>query len=179
MEMDEFFEAWIETIFRSVARTTAGLLKIGRLRQTSRPISWEPPYIGSQRSLVPDIWLEWGSTTLVIDAKYKRHFEELQMQRWSEIEADWKEQHRNDLLQVLAYANLAESRTIVSCLVYPCTPLTWNHLKDAGKLFHKAEITAGERALHLWMTAAPMKASIDEVAGPIIKELAPLLRANE
>lgn len=178
MKMERFFEAWTETLFRSVARTTAGTLKSGRLRQTTRPIAWDPPYMGSQKALIPDLWLEWGSTTLVIDAKYKRHFEELQTQRWHEIEADWKEQHRSDLLQVLAYANLAESRTVVSCLVYPCKPATWNYLKDAGKLFHKAEITVGERSLYFWMTAVPMKATVDEVAAPIIQQLMPVLRAN-
>lgn len=55
----------------------------------------------------------------------------------------------------------SQSQTIISCLVYPCTPATWAQLKDSGKLFHKAEITVGERALHLWMTAAPMKAAVD------------------
>jgi 5-methylcytosine-specific restriction endonuclease McrBC regulatory subunit McrC len=178
MEMEAFFEAWIETLFHSIARTTGGIMKVGRLRQTTRPIAWDPPYLGSQKSLMPDIWLQWGSTTLVVDAKYKRHFEELQMRSWGSIEAEWKEQHRNDLLQVLAYANLAESRTIVSCLAYPCTPATWTYLKEAGRLFHKAEITVGPRALHLWLTAAPMKATLDEVVSPIINELMPVLRAG-
>jgi hypothetical protein len=179
MEMEAFFEAWIETLFHSIARTTGGTMKAGRLRQTTRPIAWDPPYLGSQKSLIPDLWLQWGATTLVVDAKYKRHFEELQKRSWGAIEAEWKEQHRNDLLQVLAYANLAESRTIVSCLVYPCTPATWIYLKESGRLFHKAEITAGTRALHLWMTAAPMKAAVNEVVAPIIHELMPMLRATE
>jgi hypothetical protein len=179
MEMESFFEAWIETLFHSIARTTAGTLKVGRLRQTTRPIAWDPPYLGSQKSLIPDIWLQWNSTTLVIDAKYKRHFDELQHRSWGSIEAEWKEQHRNDLLQVLAYANLAESRTIISCLVYPCTVATWNYLRDSDRLFHKAEITVGERNLHLWMTAAPMKAAVDEVVAPIIKQLMPVIRAND
>jgi McrBC 5-methylcytosine restriction system component len=179
MEMERFFEAWVETLFYSIARATGGMMKVGRLRQTTRPIAWDPPYTGSQKSLIPDLWLQWGATTLVLDAKYKRHFEELRTHTWGAIEAEWKEQHRNDLLQVLAYANLAESRTIVSCLVYPCTPSTWTYLKQSGKLFHKAEITVGPRALHLWMTAAPMKATVDEVAAPIISELLPVLRAGE
>ena len=178
MEMENFFEAWIETLFHSIARTTGGMIKAGRLTQTTRPIAWDPPYLGSQKSLIPDIWLQWGSTTLIVDAKYKRHFEELQTRNWGSIEAEWKEQHRNDLLQVLAYANLAESRTIVSCLVYPCTPATWTYLKDSGKLFHRAQITVGTRALHLWMTAAPMKAAVSEVVDPIIHALMPVIRAN-
>jgi len=179
MEMERFFEAWIETLFHSIARTTGGIMKTGRLQQTTRAIAWDPPYTGSQKSLIPDLWLQWGSTTLVLDAKYKRHFEELLTHSWSAIEAEWKEEHRSDLLQVLAYANLAESRTIVSCLIYPCAPTTWTRLKDAGKLFHKAEITAGTRSLHLWMTAVPMKAAVGEVAEPIIRELTPVLAGND
>lgn len=179
MEMEVFFEAWIETLLHSVARTTAGLLKTGRQKQTTRPIAWDPPYLGSQKSLAPDLWLQWGSTTLVVDAKYKRHFEELQLRSWGSIETEWKEQHRNDLLQVLAYANLAESRTIISCLVYPCAPSTWDYLKQSGRLFHKAMITVGDRALHLWMTAAPMKASVPEVAAPLIRELMPVLQTAQ
>jgi hypothetical protein len=178
MEMDSFFEAWIETLFHSIARTTGGMMKAGRLRQTTRPIAWDPPYLGSQKSLIPDFWLQWGTTTLVVDAKYKRHFEELQTRSWGSIEAEWKEQHRYDLLQVLAYANLAESRTIISCLVYPCTPTTWMNLNNSGRLFHKAEITVGARALHLWMTAVPMKAAVDEVVAPIINQLMPVLRES-
>ena len=179
MEMEAFFEAWLETLLHSVARTTAGVLKTGRQKQTIRPIAWDPPYLGSQKSLIPDLWLQWGSTTLVVDAKYKRHFEELQFRSWGSIEAEWKEQHRNDLLQVLAYANLAESRTIISCLVYPCTPSTWEYLRQSGRLFHKAEITVGNRALYLWLTAAPMKAAVPEVAAPLIRELMPVLQAAE
>jgi hypothetical protein len=179
MEMELFFEAWVETLFHSIARTTGALLKVGRLQQTTRPIAWDPPYMGSQKSLIPDLFLQWGTTALILDAKYKRHFEELRTHTWGAVEAEWKEQHRNDLLQVLAYANLAESRTIISCLVYPCTFGTWTYLKQSGKLFHKAEITVGTRALHLWMTAAPMTAAVNEVAEPIIDELLPVLRAAD
>ena len=179
MEMDLFFEAWVETVFRKIARTTAGTLKSGRLKQTVHPISWDLPYMGSQKSLIPDLLLDWGSTTMILDAKYKRHFGELQGSDWNAIQADWKEQHRNDLMQVLAYANLTESRKIISCLVYPCDPDTWQYLNHTGRLFQKAEITVGERALSLWMTAVPMKAAIDEVAAPIVEQLIPFLRAAE
>ncbi|MBZ5530044.1 MAG: hypothetical protein LAO20_01315 [Acidobacteriia bacterium] len=178
MAMERFFEAWIETVFHAVARNTGAAVKVGRLRQTTRAISWDPPYLGSQKSLIPDLWLQWGDMTLVLDAKYKRHFEEMQFRSWTAMEGEWKEQHRNDLLQVLAYANLAESRTIVSCLIYPCSVGTWTRLKGSGKLFHKAEITVGARILRLWMTAAPMTADVAGVAEPIIKELMPILRGT-
>jgi len=178
MEMERFFEAWVETVLHSVARASGATMKTGRLKQTTKPISWDPPFLGSQKSLAPDMWLQWGSTTLIVDAKYKRHFEELQLHHWNALESEWKEQHRNDILQVLAYANLAESRTIISCLVYPCSDATWNHLKNAGKLFHKAEITVGSRVLRLWMTAVPMMAALDQISAPIMTELSTALRES-
>ncbi|HET9131037.1 MAG TPA: hypothetical protein VFO86_08825, partial [Terriglobia bacterium] len=61
LPMDQFFEAWIETIFRVVAQRTGGQMKVGRKRETTHPINWEPPYLGSQKSLVPDVWLEFDS----------------------------------------------------------------------------------------------------------------------
>jgi len=73
MPMDQFFEAWIETLFRVVAQRTGGQMRVGRKRETVHAVNWEPSYLGSQRSLVPDLWLEWEAATLIVDAKYKRH----------------------------------------------------------------------------------------------------------
>ena len=109
MPMDEFFEAWVEPAFRAVAQRTGAQVSVGRKRETVRPLNWDPPYQGSQKSLVPDIWLVWDNLTLIIDAKYKRHWEELQRHSWSNVEGKLREQHRDDLLQVLAYANLART----------------------------------------------------------------------
>jgi hypothetical protein len=59
MPMEQFFEAWVETVFRVVARRTGGQMRVGRKRETVYPVHWEPGYLGSQKSLIPDIWLEW------------------------------------------------------------------------------------------------------------------------
>lgn len=48
--IDQFFEAWVETVIRKVAQRVGGRLKTGRLRETVSPLAWEPPYAGSQRS---------------------------------------------------------------------------------------------------------------------------------
>jgi hypothetical protein len=109
LPMEKFFEAWVETVLRTVALRTGGRLKAGRRRETIHPINWNPPYLGSQKSLAPDLWVEWDHLTLIVDAKYKRHWEELQ-QSWSGVEEELRQQHRHDLLQVLAYANLLERR---------------------------------------------------------------------
>jgi 5-methylcytosine-specific restriction endonuclease McrBC regulatory subunit McrC len=96
-----------------------GTLKVGRRRETVSPLAWDPPYLGSQRSLVPDMILELEGRSFIIDAKYKRHWEELQQGTWHEQNTELHERHREDLLQVLAYANLVSTAEIVCCLVYP------------------------------------------------------------
>jgi 5-methylcytosine-specific restriction endonuclease McrBC regulatory subunit McrC len=158
-----------------VAQRTGGHMKVGRKRETTHPISWEPPYLGSQKSLVPDVWLEFDSATLIVDAKYKRHWEELQ-DPWSSVEEELREQHRNDLLQVLAYANLARTPKVIACLVYPCSPQNWDSLRARGRLIHRAELTIGSRSLHLWLTALPMATAVEQIAGPLSHELRAELR---
>ena len=133
MPMEKFFEAWVETVFQSVARDTAAVLKVGRRRETTHPIDWEPAYLGSQKSLVPDLWLEWQDTTLIVDAKYKRHWEELQEHSWNATADLIREQHRNDLFQALSYANLAKTSRVITCLAYPCSPDTWTRMVGEKK----------------------------------------------
>jgi len=169
--MDAFFEAWVETVLESVARSTGAVLRTGRKRETTRPIEWSPAYLGSQKSLVPDLWLEWDSTTVIVDAKYKRHFEELQRGSWHTVEAQLREQHRNDLLQVLAYGNLARTKRVVTCLAFACSAENWRRLLERGRLFHKAQINVGARDLHLWLTAVPMATGREEICAVFEKEL--------
>jgi 5-methylcytosine-specific restriction endonuclease McrBC regulatory subunit McrC len=171
MPMDQFFEAWVETVFRIVAQRTGAQLRVGRNRETTYPVEWEPPYTGSQKSLRPDIWLQWDSTTLIVDAKYKRHWEELQQQSWTNLEEQMREQHRSDLLQVLAYANLAITRKVIACLAYPCAPKNWEALRERGRLIHRAELTMATRSIHLWLTAFPMATGAERIAIPLADEL--------
>jgi len=170
MPMDQFFESWIETVFRVVAQRTGGQMRVGRKRETVHALNWEPPYLGSQKSLVPDIWLEWESTTLIVDAKYKRHWEELQQRSWMDVEEVLRERHRNDLLQVLAYANLARTPTVTACLAYPCSLQNWDSLRERGRLVHRASVTTGARMIHLWLTAVPMATNLDQIAAAFTDE---------
>ena len=176
MEMDQFFEAWVETIFQAVARHHGAEFLVGRKRQTVHAINWDPVYVGSQKSLVPDIWLQWESITVIVDAKYKRHWEELEYQPWRSADELLREQHRSDLLQVLAYATLASTKYIVGCLVYPCSLQTWNSLRERRRFIHKAVINVGARALHLWLAAIPMAVSSDQIAPLFSRELYELRR---
>ena len=171
MPMEQFFEAWVETVFRSVAREIGAGLRVGRRRETVHPINWEPSYLGSQKALIPDIWLGWGSTTLIVDAKYKRHWDELEDNPWGSIEEMVREQHRNDLFQVLAYANLSRTARVIVCLAYPCTQKTWERMLSRNRILHKAEINTGTRSITLWLTAIPMATAVDKICAPLLKEI--------
>lgn len=163
MPMDRFFEAFVETVLQDVSRRIGAQFRSGRNRETVQPLMWEPTLTNSQRSLVPDFMMECGSTTFVIDAKYKRHFEELETQRWNHATEDLRDQHRSDIFQALAYANLARTPRVVTCLAYPCTEVLWKDLAGRNRLVHKAELATGDRSISLWLTALPMGSITQEL----------------
>ena len=74
-----------------------------------------------------------------------------------------REQHRGDLLQILAYSTVKPNKKITCCLVYPCTVGTWESLKRRGRLSHRATLFAGQRKIGLLLTAVPMTARVSEV----------------
>lgn len=179
MTMDKFFEAWVETVLRAVAQRTGGQVKAGRKRETTHAIHWEPSYLGSQKSLAPDLLLEWDSATLIVDAKYKRHWEDLEQHSWWKVEEEIRERHRNDLLQVLAYANLARTSTVIVCLAYPCSAERWASLAERGRLLHRAQLAAGSRSVHVWLTAIPMAAAVERIAAPLADHVREAIRVRQ
>jgi len=171
MPMEQFFEAWVETVMRNIALTLGGTLKTGRQRETLSPITWTPPYLGSQRSLIPDMVLELEQKSFIIDAKYKRHFEELQEGAWHEQSEVFQERHRADLLQVLAYANLARTANVVCCLVYPCSQRTWESQLRRGRLFYQSELPNRGRRVRVWLSAIPMGVETGVIAAPFLEQM--------
>ena len=101
-----------------VVRRIGGELRTGRERQTVVPLNWDPSYLGSQKSLIPDLVIERNDTTVIVDAKYKEHWEDMQERRWTDLEEELRERHRADLLQVLAYSTVAQEAqgSGLSCL---------------------------------------------------------------
>ncbi len=176
MPMDAFFEAWVEVVMQRVSTRVGGELRVGRLQQTVAAVHWEPPYTGSQRSLRPDLVLNGRDFTLIVDAKYKRHFEELSSSRWNHLD-DWlREGHRADLLQALAYGSLSEAPLTICVLAYPCRQETWESLKRRGMVIHQATLPTRSRRLLLWLTAVPMHDAVEDLAQPIAEELRRHLR---
>jgi McrBC 5-methylcytosine restriction system component len=160
MSMEQFFESWAETILSMVSRKIGGTLRTQRQRQTVAPLTWSPSYLGSQKSLVPDLVLERENQTVIVDAKYKQHWEEMQAHRWLDLEEEIRERHRADLLQVLAYANLSTKPRTTVCVAYPCLEETWKSLRERKQLFHRASVGAGTRRVDLVLTAFPMSTRI-------------------
>jgi 5-methylcytosine-specific restriction endonuclease McrBC regulatory subunit McrC len=162
MDMESFFEAWVETIAEQVATASGGRLRVGRKEQTRVALDWRPPQLGAQRSLVPDIVIERADCTMVIDAKYKSHAEELRMAGSRSLDDAIRERHRADLLQVLAYSTLFDTSRVVACLVYPCLPATFASLRDRGQLISRTVVPAGTRRVEFVLASAPMGSNAQE-----------------
>lgn len=167
MDMEVFFEAWVEAIAEGSARRVGGRLRVGRRQETRVPLDWRPPSAGSQRSLLPDVVIERQDVVLVIDAKYKRHAEEIERLGWTHASEELREQHRNDVLQALAYATLFDAPRVVACLVYPATLSTWSSLAERGRLATRATVRTGARHVELALVAVPLSGERD-LAGQAI-----------
>lgn len=163
MSMEQFYEAWIETVFGRFTRRFGGHLKVGRRRETITPIAWERAYLGSQKFLLPDLMIEQDERVIYVDAKYKDHWDELRQYRWMQLDDEIRERHREDLLQVLAYSTLSDAKAITACLIYPCSLATWDSQKNRGRLSHRGAIYAGKRKIEVVLIAVPMGKTLDEL----------------
>lgn len=164
MRMDAFFEAWLEALADRFTHRHGGTVRVGRRRETTYALDWHPPYVGSQRSLIPDIMIERNGITYVLDAKYKQHWQELNRTGWSGLDEAIREHHREDLLQVLAYANLPISDKVCVVLAYPCRADAWQSARAQKRTNHIAELRGGMRRIRVILTAVPMDVhAIDEI----------------
>lgn len=173
MSMAEFFESWVESIARKVVTQIRGKVRVARRSETTTPIRWDPPYLGSQNSLQPDVVIDQRDRTIVLDAKYKAHWEEIDQRGWRNVRDDLRSRHRKDLLQALAYGNLPSTNDVTVCLLYPCRPETWASLKERGRTAHVADISSGQRQLSLVLGAVPMAERVTDVAEHVAEWLPP------
>ncbi|MFB3905013.1 MAG: hypothetical protein ACE15E_16300 [Acidobacteriota bacterium] len=168
LDMETFFEGWVETVVAAAGRDVGASVQAGRREQTRVALDWRPSFVGSQRSLLPDVVLSTADTTVVFDAKYKEHGEEIQRSGWRSLGDEVRERHRDDLLQVLAYSALYDTPRVVSCLVYPCRPDTFADLKSRDRVVSRAIVHASpRRRVELALAAIPMAAE----TRPIVEAL--------
>lgn len=175
MDMEQFFEAWVESIAEATARRAGAGLRVGRRDETRVPLDWSPAHAGSQRALVPDLVLKHDDVTLVLDAKYKRHAEEIERLGWSGAPEALREQHRNDVLQALAYSTLFDAPRVVACLVYPANDEVYPGLVERGRTLSRATVRSGQRAVELALLAVPLSGDVTAAS----RDLTRLLHAAE
>lgn len=168
MEMEVFFEAWVETLAHQAARRSGCILKVGRKGETRVPLHWHPPHAGSQRSLIPDVVLQREDTVVVLDAKYKRHAEEIEHLGWGGVGEDTRASHRADVLQALAYSTLFDTPRVVACLVYPCRTAFWRELREKGRTLVRTPVRGGTRTVELALAAVPLSGDVEAAADDIV-----------
>jgi 5-methylcytosine-specific restriction endonuclease McrBC regulatory subunit McrC len=157
-----FFEAWIESIADTTAKRYQAKLTSGRRQETTVRLNWRPNRMGTQRSLIPDVVLQRSDVTVVIDAKYKRHAQLVGYGAYGKSEHAWQEQHREDLLQVLAYSSLFDTPRVVACLAYPTPHDQW---------LSRATVRQGLREVEVAMLAVPMSgetAKVSDLLGQLL-----------
>ncbi|MCF8170966.1 MAG: hypothetical protein K9J49_00930 [Candidatus Methylopumilus sp.] len=164
MDMATFFEAWIESIAETTAKRFQAKITAGRRHETLVRLNWRPQRLGTQRALIPDVVLQRADVTLVIDAKYKRHAQLVGYGGYGKGEHDWQAQHRDDLLQVLAYSSLFDTPRVVACLAYPTAHDQWQLLRDQGRVMSRATVRHGLRQIEIALVAVPMSGRTDEIS---------------
>lgn len=168
LDMAEFFEAWVEAIAEHAVRRMGGTLRVGRRGGTRVPLDWSPPSAGSQRAVVPDVVITRDDTVVVLDAKYKRHEDEIARLGWSRVDERVAEDHRHDVLQALAYASLFDAPRVVTCLVYPASMERWEVRREQGKLVQRAEVRTGGRRVELALLAVPIGGQVEDTSAALV-----------
>ncbi|MCE5231048.1 McrC family protein [bacterium] len=161
LPMHQLFERWVEAITRAWARGFGGQVQSANSGETTVPIVWDRRSLNSLGSLIPDLIVRTGEQMLIIDSKYKGHFEELDDHRWHELREELRSEHRHDLHQILAYAALYEANHITSMLVYPMQPSAWDRLARRRQTIITANLRHGGRNLTLALACIPLKLPID------------------
>lgn len=171
LNMETFFEGWVESIAEGVASRIGASLKAGRTGDTRVAMDWKPNFAGSLNSLLPDVVLLREDLAIVIDAKYKSHARDLVRLGWRETPETVRERHRSDLHQVLAYAGLFDAPRIAGLLMYPCEPDEWIGLVNRGLDVVTARVGARGRETTLARISVPFGGHFDAVVERVVGEI--------
>jgi 5-methylcytosine-specific restriction endonuclease McrBC regulatory subunit McrC len=169
MDMEVAFEAWVEALVARIAPLRGRVVRSGRKDGTRISLDWAPRGQGSLRSLLPDVVFAREDLTVVIDAKYKPHGEDVARGRWSMMATERKEAHRHDVHQALAYAGLYATERVVAVLAYPCASADWRDLRERGLGLSRAVVPANGRSVELAIVALHFGGPPDE-AGEALQE---------
>ncbi len=169
LPMYELFERWVEHLVRHWARGIGAQVRSGRTHETLIPIRWKRVGASSLNSLVPDLIVQQGPRTWIIDAKYKGHFEELDEHRWAELGDELRQEHRHDLHQVLAYASVFGGEHVTTVLAYPMRLHTWQSLAERTSTVTSATINTGTRRLTIALIGLPLQMPRPDLFGHFLE----------
>jgi hypothetical protein len=168
LPMHELFERWVEHLVRLWARGIGARVQSGRLHETLVPIRWKRPEARSLNSLIPDLVVQRGDRTWIVDAKYKGHWEELDEHRWAELADELRQEHRHDLHQVLAYASVLGAEQVTAILAYPMRLLLWQALAERNMTFTSATVNTGTRRLTIALIGLPLQMPRPDLFGNLL-----------
>jgi hypothetical protein len=163
LNMEVFFEAWVEALAARVASRVGAVVRSGRQEQTRVPLDWEPAWAGSQRSLLPDVVLARDDVVVVLDAKYKQHAADIDRLGWSQVGETLRQRHRADLLQALAYSTLYDAPRVVALLVYPCGVERWRELNARKRVLLRARARVSPRTVEIGLLSVPLGGSTEGI----------------
>ncbi|MCD6166798.1 hypothetical protein J7K19_08845 [bacterium] len=115
IEMDRLFESWVEFWSYKFSRQM-GANFYSDIRGNSKIRFLSLGRWGGLKDLKPDIIIDKGEHTMVIDVKYKKHLLYLKLGNFTR---DILEEHRKDIHQILAYAGSSSNTDKKAVLVYP------------------------------------------------------------
>lgn len=115
IEMERLFEYWVE-YWASIFAKRIGARFFSDIKNNSRIRFYNLSNWKSLNKLKPDIIIEKGDKTLIIDVKYKKHLMYLQ---YGKVTSEIFEEHRHDIHQILSYMSSSVNKKRVGCLIYP------------------------------------------------------------
>jgi hypothetical protein len=157
IKMHELFEMWIEVLVRQWAKTFGGRVTCSRKFDSQSFIRWERTGSDSLGSLIPDVVVETDDDTFIFDAKYKGFLEPSEDLSFNAAIERYKDDHRHDLHQVLAYASMYQTERITVALVYPVKFETWAQMTISEQDVLTGSLEGPGRNIKLCILAVPIE----------------------
>jgi 5-methylcytosine-specific restriction endonuclease McrBC regulatory subunit McrC len=107
--------------------------------------------------VVPDVVVETADDTFIFDAKYKGFLDETDDLRWRDAQELFREEHRHDLHQVIAYSSMYQTPRVTAVLVYPTTLDNWTRLYESGRDVVTGQLDGPGRQIRLAIMAVPLE----------------------
>lgn len=156
VDFSDVFEKFIQYIFKEAAKETGGRCysNFKFHSRTSKHYAWE------LRHIEPDAIFQKGDLLFFIDAKYKSNL----YNKFDESEF-LKEDHRQDLHQIMAYTSFGRTEPRIGILCYPSTQIELKIIRYTNRI---NDLTNSIKIL-----GVPLKKNaIDKIKKVLMEELA-------